>query len=137
MWDEIVTGFESHPRPIPADIQELESTYLDKRVAALRAEGKTVDFNDRYALKSIRIERPQAEDGKRRNRPEFIFEPTNFKYYLMVNDCLDAPLLPEQGGKIAFFDPTAFGPRIGGLRVVRCGKSSNPSAIWDSDKCYH
>ncbi len=94
---DVKCRFEPRARSLPPDLQELEFSYLPKQVSQLRSQGRAVDFNDLYGLKSIRIERPQQQ-GRRRNRPELVFEPTNFKYYLMTNECLDIPLLPELTG---------------------------------------
>lgn len=95
---DITTRLELQARKLPADLQALEFSHLPKRESMLKSQGKTVDFNDGYSLKSIRIERPQRQGGERHNRPELVFEPTNFRYYLMTNDCLDDLLLPQLTG---------------------------------------
>ena len=92
--DDIVCHFDSVHRKLPPDLDELETDYLPVRVRQLKEQKKTVDFNDHYALRSLRIERPQ-ESGNRKNRPELRFEPSNFKYYLMVNEALDKQLLQD------------------------------------------
>ncbi len=92
--NDIECFFDPEQRELPPDLQELEFTYLPQIYHQLISQGRTIDENDLYGLKSIRIERPQ-EHGQRRNKPEFTFEPTNFKHYIMLNESLDKPLLPE------------------------------------------
>lgn len=87
---------------LPQAIEELEYTYLNQRVAQLRASGRTVDFNDTYSLRGISIRRPQELSDRwrdRRNTIEFSFEPSNFKSNLMVNEALDQNLM-NVGGQV-------------------------------------
>mgnify|MGYP006297041337 FL=1 len=94
---DIECRFEPRPRALPADLQELEFSFYPRLEAQLKAQGKTVDDNQLYGLRAVRIERPQQQ-GRRHNRPELVFEPTRFRYYLMINSSLDSPLLPELEG---------------------------------------
>lgn len=97
--NDIVCSFDPQSRTLPEGLQDLELSYLPKRIALLRRQGRTVDDNALYGLKSISIERPQIE-GKRRNRPNLVFEPTFYRYYLMCNESLDDPLLQEPDGDL-------------------------------------
>lgn len=94
---EVASTFTEVKRELPPDVLRLQEIYVPHRVAELKNSGLTVDFNDTYSLRAIRIERPQ-EAGIRRNRPVFCFEPSNFKYYIGVNEILDEPLLDFKEG---------------------------------------
>jgi hypothetical protein len=98
---DIECQFEPQQRVLPADLQELEFSYYPERKFRLESQGRIVDDNELYSLKSIRIARPQQQ-GRRRNQPELVFEPTYFRYYLMTNHSLDDLLLPGlEGGPVS------------------------------------
>lgn len=99
---DIRTVYDETARQFPPALRDLEYDYLPYRKEQLENEGRTVDYNDTYSLRKIRIERPQVPGSSgfdRRNTIELQFEPSNFKYNLMVNEALDKALLTATDGK--------------------------------------
>jgi hypothetical protein len=91
-------SYEAAARELPDFLQDLETTYLTKRTAMLQGQGKTVDYNDTYSLRQLRVERPQLDGTlfrERRNTVHLVFEPSNFKYNLMINEALDTSMWPD------------------------------------------
>lgn len=108
--EQVDCTWEPLPLKLAPELAQLEFSYLPRKLEQLRAQGKTVDLNDGYALKSVRISRPQVSllhsPVERHNRPAFTFYPTNFKYYLMLNDALDLPILEKADSIRARFIPS-------------------------------
>src|SRR5437868_2075194 len=48
---DVLIDFMPNPTKLAHDLQELEYDYLPQRVDLLKGQGKTVDMNDRYALR--------------------------------------------------------------------------------------
>jgi hypothetical protein len=100
--DKIRCKYEDKARKLPDPLQALEHDYLPYREAQLKELGRTVDPNDTYSLRQMRVERPQQkykDGGDRINTIELVFEPSNFKYNLMINEALDKPLITSKGQK--------------------------------------
>lgn len=91
--DDVPCYYTASARQINQDLLPLEHDLLPKKVARLTDLRRTVDFNDLYGLSEISFIRPQ-KNGSRTNAPKLTFEPTNFRFYLMINDSLDEPIYP-------------------------------------------
>lgn len=96
------TTYSETERQFPPKLRDLEYSYLPHIKEKLEREGRTVDYNDTYSLHRIRVERPQILDNAiydRKNTLDLQFEPSNFKYNLMINEALDKAILMGEDGK--------------------------------------
>lgn len=98
--DDMTCRFVPDAKRLPETVEALKHTYLPEYEEEQRARNRTIDYNDTYGLRGIRVRRPQSEADlwrDRRNTIECLFEPSNFKFNLIANEALDKKLIVDQG----------------------------------------
>jgi len=84
--DDVRTTLSS-AKPLPVALERYYRESVEERVARLRGQGKSVQINNGYSLRSARIDKIQAPGvAGRKHIPYLEFEPADYSHQIMFGE---------------------------------------------------